>query len=344
MCIFLAEWVSTDHGKIPAYAYSGGSSEDGRTLYICKDYYHGEPCSGKIGYHTGSCKIPWGDRENNDYYYQVLTSPPWALYKLQWKGSYSKGSVPSGAVSVGSGVYVGRYKRGSGKIPGKVVKKHNTFFYGYNGKEIDERKNYEVLVATSRYISYYELTDVQYDLTKATETFSTDFQPVGAKKRVTNTSPFRVSSEISITIEQTEKVSWSEFESVETVSGRTMKVRAGVPFVKGKAEWGVTSTEYREYRHGEEHTETKTISHSITVRMPPNSEALVYMVAREAYLDVPFSGKLKIYFSDGGTYSARTDGVFQDVHMASYESRIEGENGRTGVQGMSVSEPKPVED
>ncbi|WP_411016199.1 DM9 repeat-containing protein, partial [Salmonella sp. s51884] len=107
-------------------------------------------------------------KEYNDYYYQVLTRPPWADYTLEWKGKYYWGNIPSGAVSGGPGIYVGRYRRRRRYyVPGKVVPKHWAMFYGYNGKEYHVNRRYEVLVKKDRKISHYDLTNVKYDFTKA---------------------------------------------------------------------------------------------------------------------------------------------------------------------------------
>ncbi|XP_071819980.1 natterin-3-like [Apostichopus japonicus] len=318
-------WIQEDHGSMPDYPFRGGS-EPGKSLYICQSNFHGETCVGKIGYGYGSCRVPWGDKENSDYYYSVLVAPPWALYTFQWKTGYDKGNVPSGAVRVDSGIYVGRHKRDGYYIPGKVVSKHKALFYGYNGKEYDVRKNYDVLVKVPRGVKKYELYDVTYDLANAVETMPGDYKAVGAKQRVTNNSPFRAETEVTLHYESTVSRSWSEVEEFEVVRGRSTKVTAGIPSViGGTAEWGVTKTHTYTYSYGETATHTVNGSHTVRVKLPPKSEVVVYMVAKQAEVDVPFEGNLRIFFDDGVQRVVQIHGVYADMHMASFESRIDEE-------------------
>ncbi|WP_187787878.1 DM9 repeat-containing protein [Salmonella sp. S146_54837] len=318
------EWVSDSRGGIPAYAMKGGTDDYGRPLFVCKDYVHGEPCSGKISIYTGGCKLPWGNKEYVDTYYYVLTSPPWATYTLEWKRSFSKGYVPSLAVRIGSGTYVGRYKREGKYIPGKVVTKLKALFYGYSGKEYDVRKGYEVLVMNHRRVTSYKLKNVVYDYSRASETVSNDFQQLGARQRVTNNSPHEVDSTVSLVVQKEVSRSWSEMDQVETTIGTTTSVTASVPIIDVSQEWTESETNTYSYSYGGTTTHSVSSTHTITVKMSPYSECYVSMVAKKARFLVPFTGVFTMYFSDGRSYTDyHVTGVFEDTHMASYESRIE---------------------
>ncbi|KAJ8019529.1 Natterin-3 [Holothuria leucospilota] len=317
------EWVSDKSGHIPQYAFRGGS-QDGYSTYVCMDTVHGEPSSGKVNSRLGSCKIAWGNKEYSESYYSVLIHPPWATYTLHWETGHSKGSVPSGAVRVGSGIYVGRYKRDGEYIPGKIVSKHKALFYGYKGKEYDVRKGYESLVMTPRPISYYEIYDVIYDLESATETIAPDSQFI-TKKEVKNASPYLMSSTVSLEYTKTSSHSWTMAGSYKLERGKKTKVRAGVPRYAGvKHTWYEDETYTYSFKYGEDVTRTMKTSHEVTVRQPPFSDLYVSMVAKEAVVNVPFVATVKIVFNNGATYRFyKVPGAYDDIHQTSFETHVD---------------------
>ncbi|PIK56663.1 putative natterin-3-like [Apostichopus japonicus] len=220
-----------------------------------------------------------------------------------------------------------RYKR-SGRyyLPGKVIPKHWSMFYGYNGKEYQVRWPYEVLVKKTRKILHYELTNVEYDFSQAEEIISPDLKQLATAQQVTNDSPYTVTTSVSLEITKTVTRSWSEMTEMGIEIGNKLTVKVGVPMLgEITNEFHVTATHTYQHKYGESTTQTHKSSHAVSVTIGPNSTASVMMVAKEARLKVPYTGRLTVYFTNNKDYSRIVSGTFDDIHMTSVETIIDDE-------------------
>ncbi|KAJ8019530.1 Natterin-3 [Holothuria leucospilota] len=322
--IHCQEWVSDSFGNVPQYAFIGGD-EDGYSTYVCKYSFYGEPGTGKVNRNLGSCKVAWGDNAYSNTHYDVLTYPPWATYTLHWETGYGKGNVPPGTVSIGAGIYVGRYKRDGHYVPGKIVSEDNGFFYTYEGRRYWAKKGYEPLVMKPRPISHYEIFNVVYDLDRATQTISPDSLYM-AQKEVKNASPYPMSSTVSLEYTKTSSHSWKMAGSYKLERGKKTKVRAGVPrFGGAKHTWYEDETYTYSFKYGEDFTHTMKTSHEVTVRQPRFSDLYVSMTYKEAVVNVPFLATVKIVFSDnaGSYHFYSVSGVYDDIHQTSFETHVD---------------------
>lgn len=267
--------------------------------------------------------ITWEHTLLDDY--KVLIKPPWAEYTLEWTvQTYSNGNVPSDAVSATNGVYVGRYRNGNYYLLGKVVPRRNNFFYGDNGKEKYKTSGYEVLVMKPRRVDYYKLLDVVYDLSQASQTISPD-NVILARKDVENNTPFETASTLSMQITQSTTSQWSQMNSFEMHAELTMTVSAGIPgIVDASAGWSIGASATRSYTYGDSHTTSETIGHEVEVHLPAHSNVTVWIIGKEANVNVPYRAKVTKVFSDGGTYTRENvAGVYTNVHFTSFESVID---------------------
>lgn len=322
------EWVHTS-GPPPPFPFSGGTvGTNGRTLYVCRGSVGGEMCSGKTwlsGDQLVSCKVPYGEREYSLSYFDVLTAPSWADYELAWSEStHSWGNLPDGAVSAGPGIYVGRYEQTGRYLLGKVNYDEWAFFYTEDGKEYFKSINYEVLTSKSRPIAQYEILNIVYDLSKATQTLSAD-DVIIASKDVTNDTPYDTTSSLSMDITETKTSQWSETDSLEMHTGISVSVSAGIPFIgelTGQWEAGLSST--YSYTYGESFTSSVTISHEISVDLPQYSDTRVSIVAKTANVKVPYTATVRVVFRNGYTYVMDgVKGVYTDAHHTAFQTTVE---------------------
>ncbi|MFK7906807.1 MAG: DUF3421 domain-containing protein, partial [Chitinophagales bacterium] len=148
-------WTSFQ-GRIPQNAVIGGS-ENGKSLAVCRCNYQGGTHPGKVV--SNMCHIGWGGKEIFLKQFDVLTHN--GKTEIKWIPSNGS-SIPSKAFKGGSEngnpLFIGRvnYKDRSGKDlgvhPGKVMYVSNRgrrrsaiCNFGWGGREIVERNNFEVL-------------------------------------------------------------------------------------------------------------------------------------------------------------------------------------------------------
>lgn len=323
------QWVYTSHGNIPEFAIKGGDDggHNGWDLYVCKGNASGFMASGKAANHLGTCKLPYGGKEHDDDYYDVLTSPPWLEYSYSWSTrTYSYGAIPSGAVHVYSDMYVGRYMYGGYYIPGKLGTNDGYFYFGYNGVEHIRNTGYEVLIRKDRPISYYYLFDVSYDFSSAIETVS-PISVTMASASVTNTGPFDMEKKVSLDVTHTTTSEWVETHEIPVVSGKTWSVNAGIPRTNAEEPtgWAEGPSSTYTYTHNEFYVISFPVTYDINVNVPANSTVDVTMVAREVSVDVPFTSSFRIVPSCGSYYTYHgKSGVYRDVHYTSFQTLING--------------------
>lgn len=65
-------WVAGSHGRVPAGALQGGTSEDGETLFIGRVNVDGNVSVGKIHPSHGVCYVAYAGAEHSHKNYEVL--------------------------------------------------------------------------------------------------------------------------------------------------------------------------------------------------------------------------------------------------------------------------------
>lgn len=145
------EWEKFN-GYVPENAVKGGS-EKFRNLHIGRAMYNGSYHPGKV--FSRKCNIGYGGKEVELSNFEILVDNGNVSY--EWV-KVANNVVPDDALLAGTEngdkLYVGRAYRSEDQTwhPGKV---HRSGFYlicnyGYGGKEITEKSNYEVLVVSKK--------------------------------------------------------------------------------------------------------------------------------------------------------------------------------------------------
>lgn len=136
-------------GSVPANAVIGGS-ENGKSLYVACGMHNGSYHPGKLV--NTHCNIGWGGKEIVIRDFQVMVNP--AKSNLRWQAisgtRLPAHSVFAGREPNGTAYYVGRAKKSNGTVhPGKVFLVNGTYIcnYGWGGKEVTEKQNFEILTA-----------------------------------------------------------------------------------------------------------------------------------------------------------------------------------------------------
>jgi len=101
---------------------------------------------GKCGPHLKGAYIPYGGKEVIiEHHYEVFVLNPSHKQEYEFQLNFKDGAVPPNAVNTDDGIYVGRFAKEEGLIPGKIAPLHKSGYVGYDGKEFI-KKAYEVLV------------------------------------------------------------------------------------------------------------------------------------------------------------------------------------------------------
>lgn len=125
-----------------------GGREAGKNLIVCRSNHNGSQHPGKVV--VGMCHIGWGGEEICLEDFEILTNSGTALEK--WTAILNK-QLPAGSVIAGyengRTLYVGRALKDGVYHPGKVFLAEGDYScnFGYGGKEIIEKVNFEILVS-----------------------------------------------------------------------------------------------------------------------------------------------------------------------------------------------------
>lgn len=340
-CAFGQEWVQTSEGEIPDNALVAGTDTDDLVLYVCRAYFQTETCVGKVNAKLRTCRIPYFDEEHEVSTYEVLTSPPWEEYTLEWSDRmYGNGDVPENAVPADSGVFVGRLKWNGHFIPGKIVQKTNAFYYGYDGVEY-RSDDYMVLLKETLSVDHYELHNVEYYLDEVLLDLSPD-QVTLSQKTVTNDSPYDTTSVLSMAFTDTKTSDWSQMNGIEIQRGGRISVTAKIPYVdiSGEFSWG--STRSASYTQGGSYETSETTTHEVTVNLPAYSNVNVAMLAKKGTATIPYEGILRIFFTNREGYKqVDIEGIYEGVQYTSFETSIKSSpletDGNGVVKQVSIS-------
>ncbi|KAJ8027328.1 Natterin-2 [Holothuria leucospilota] len=178
-------------------------------------------------------------------------------------------------------------------------------------------------MSRSRQIDHYELFNVAYNLSQASQTVSSEHVLL-AEKSVQNNSPYDTTSTLSMEITQTTTSEWSEINSHEIHAGLTITVSAPLPFrAKFSAEFEIGTSFTSSYSYGESHTTSETTVQEVSVDLPAYSAVKVSMIAKETDVNVPYTATLKTVYTDKGSYQRNVSGVYRNAHQTALESVIE---------------------
>jgi hypothetical protein len=116
-------WVQARDGQIPPDAVQGGCEEDGRPLYIARQYHEGGLHLGKAAPHIKGLLMPYGMKEHFYKEYYVLCGDARGLRWVECRGKATpQGWSPleAGNESDGTELYVAKFRYKGGEQIGKA--------------------------------------------------------------------------------------------------------------------------------------------------------------------------------------------------------------------------------
>lgn len=176
---------------------------------------------------------------------------------------------------------------------------------------------------TSEAVERYEVLNIHYSLSQASQTLSPHYVTLN-QKRVTNDTPFNTESTVSVEITESVTREWSITAGAEVHVGVAVSVTGGIPLLaEATSEWEVGFSASFSFTYGKSFTTSKTTSHEVTVDLPAYSDVSVAMIAKEATVSVPYTATLKVIYKNGNTdIKDNVKGIYRDVHQTSFETTL----------------------
>jgi hypothetical protein len=314
-------WVHCSNGEVPRHAVKGGW--DGRNndhFYIGRCGHKGDVVPGKVSRKDRCLYIPSGNKEHKYSNYEVLVTESRDVM-LEWV-AYSGGYVPPGAIPGGANMddhepfYIGRTirKHKGDTIPGKISAKQASFYYS-SGNDEHRRSEYEVLTLNDP--DYYEISDMKYDLHKATQA---ELPPESIDVMVaTNKSKHSNKVNLGKSVAATSSSNWGHQVGIKV--GVEAGGKIGVPFV---AEGEIKVSADLSYQHtwGSTQSDTQEANVSCSVDLPPRTQSKCTVLVRKAKIDVPYTADVRTYKAGQLDRSFHTSGVYHGVAVCSFEIDI----------------------
>ncbi|KAK0479701.1 hypothetical protein IW261DRAFT_1419776 [Armillaria novae-zelandiae] len=169
---------------------------------------------------------------------------------------------------------------------------------------IKESSRFEIVQATIK----NEIFDVKYDISGAQVR---EAAPVIAlSTSVRNDSDGSANQTLTYSYSKSKVGTWND--TVGVTLGVSMTFSAGVPVVKDTKFQVSVSASYSHQWGGQE-GETETVSSSTTVTVPPKKKAQATIIIRNAQIDVGFTYKERILWTNGQSEENVKTGVYKNV-------------------------------
>ncbi|KAK0434816.1 hypothetical protein EV421DRAFT_1740654 [Armillaria borealis] len=153
-----------------------------------------------------------------------------------------------------------------------------------------------------------EIFDVNYDISGAQIREATPV--IALSTSVRNDSDGDASQTLTYSYAKSKVGTWNNTAGVTL--GVSTTFSAGVPFV-ASAEFEVSVSTSYSHEWGGEEGETETISSSTTVIVPPKKKARATIIIRNAQIDVGFTYKERILWTNGQSEENVKSGVYKNV-------------------------------
>ncbi|CCM06500.1 uncharacterized protein FIBRA_08770 [Fibroporia radiculosa] len=153
-----------------------------------------------------------------------------------------------------------------------------------------------------------EIYDVTYDISGAQVRQAPPIIVLSTSVR--NDSDSTVTQELGFSYVKSEVGTWNN--SAGITLGVSATFQAGVPFV-ASVEWEVSVSAAYTHEWGGSVEVQKTVSESTSVTVPPRKKAQATVIVRNAFLDVGFSYREKVVYTNGETEDLPKQGVYKNV-------------------------------
>ncbi|KAM9294465.1 natterin-3-like [Gastrophryne carolinensis] len=293
------QWVDWA-GSIPAGAVSIYNSFTSRTDYVCSV---ANCATGFYSTNKGAyCYYANGEQEFRASIFKILVNDQNFEY-IQWlPGSY--GSVPPNPVSRCSGVFVGKNQYGLGK----VVPSSSVLALPYNGNAYTYDM-YEVLNLNTNYHTQ-TLTGFSYNSNQAT--FYQEGVQVLTSLKVFNNACQRISKTVTLSKTILVEKYWNTGRS--TKNGVSTMITCSIPSISGTSVSFPSAVQF-EWQDGSPHTESRTLSRSLSVTVNPQHECEVVLEGRNVHTEIPFSSSLTRFFQNAESHSVNIKGIFSNAQI-----------------------------
>ncbi|PBK93639.1 Aerolisin/ETX pore-forming domain-containing protein [Armillaria gallica] len=169
---------------------------------------------------------------------------------------------------------------------------------------IKDSSRFEIIQAAIK----NEIFDVNYDISGAQIREATPV--IALSTSVRNDSDGDANQTLTYSYEKSKVGTWNNTAGVTI--GVSTSFEAGVPFV-ASAEFEVSVSASYSHEWGGEEGETETISSSTTVTVPPKKKARATIIIRNAQIDVGFTYKERILWTNGQSEENVKSGVYKNV-------------------------------
>ncbi|KAK0185193.1 hypothetical protein F5146DRAFT_1071820 [Armillaria mellea] len=169
---------------------------------------------------------------------------------------------------------------------------------------IKDSSRFEIIQAAIK----NEIFDVNYDISGAQIRDATPI--IALSTSVRNDSDGDANQTLTYSYEKSKVGTWNNTAGVTL--GVSTTFSAGVPFI-ASAEFEVSVSASYSHEWGGEEGETETISSSTTVTVPPKKKARATIIIRNAQIDVGFTYKERVLWTNGQSEENVKSGVYKNV-------------------------------
>ncbi|XP_062511495.1 uncharacterized protein LOC134187393 [Corticium candelabrum] len=311
------EWLKGASGWVPNNTVVGGQEEQ-HALYVGRTVHEGEVIPGKIVPSDGIYVTKWS-REHKYEYYEVLTfTAPGSGgdATIEWvKARY--GNIPNGAVEGGieggTATFIARshYNDVMGLLCGKVYPAlpQGGCYVAYKGKEY-KCYDYEVLVLKD--VDYYDIKEVEYDVSKATINMLDEEMTFLAAETVVNGSSKPQTTQLKLTYDESKSHNWGVQEGLN--AGVKTEMHAKMPsLVKGSVRLTGQITTSLPW----EGTEMINKASEATAECTVNNgrKMLVAIAGQRADVEIPYKAELtKVFKNKVASEKKVIHGTYKGIH------------------------------
>ncbi|PBK76236.1 Aerolisin/ETX pore-forming domain-containing protein [Armillaria solidipes] len=241
--------------------------------------------------------VPRGSR----YSFQGSNSNYIMRYYNDWY-SCDPASMPSFQIITATGNYVYlKDNYGPSRFPSSDLTANGApIAYDY----IKDSSRFEIVQAAIK----NEIFDVNYNISGAQVRDATPV--IALSTSVRNDSDGDASQTLTYSYSKSKVGTWNNTAGVTL--GVSTTFSAGVPFV-ASAEFEVSVSTSYSHEWGGEEGETETISSSTTVIVPPKKKARATIIIRNAQIDVGFTYKERILWTNGQSEENVKSGIYKNV-------------------------------
>lgn len=133
-------WVQSQGGQVPPDAVQGGCEEDGRPLYVARQYHEGGLHIGKAAPHIEGCFIVYGGKEIFYKEYYVLCGDARQSRWVECRGQVQPqgwSPIEAGNEADGTELYIAKFRYKGGEVIGKAGPNFKDgCCFGYGMKEL----------------------------------------------------------------------------------------------------------------------------------------------------------------------------------------------------------------